>query len=128
MKIIDIQKNLLISHLGLVGINEELLDTFPVKNLIDKSDDSVCVNFSFHFTSFSKEKFLKALGPISRILEIEAKSLSKKGSSEDIFVAQVFYDSHTMHWSDRASLKFEELQGELKAFDVKISAVVSVND
>ncbi len=128
MKILDIQKNLLISHLGLVGINEELLDTFPIQNLIDKSDDQVCVAFNIHFEKVKGEVLLEVVEIVSKILEIDAKSVERKESESTTFMVQVFYDSLTMHWSDRACLKFEELANELKPLGVKVSANVSINN
>jgi len=111
-----------------VGINEELLETFPIQKLIDKSDDQVCVIFTFLFNKFSKETLIKSVEVISKILEIEPSSVERKGGEPPLFMVQVFYDSHTMHWSDRASLKLEELQVALLPFDIRVSANVSINN
>ena len=128
MKILDIQKNLLISHLGLVGINEELLETFPVQKLIDKSDDQVCVAFKIHFQELKTEVLLKVIEATSKVLEIEARSVERKGADSNTFMVQVFYDSLKMHWSDKAPLKYEELSKALSSFDVKVSVDVSMNN
>lgn len=111
-----------------MGINEELLETFPIQKLIDKSDDQVCVIFTFLFNKFSKETLIKSVEVMSKILEIEPSSVERKGGEPPQFMAQVFLDSHTMHWSDRASLKYEQLQKALLSFDIRVSANVSINN
>ncbi|WP_372652097.1 hypothetical protein [Halobacteriovorax sp.] len=126
MKILDIQKNLLISHLGLIGINEELLDTFPVKKLIEKSDDDVCIVFTIHFKSLEAEVLLNSVELMAKILKIEAKSVEKSG--QDSLSIPVYYDSLKMHWSDKAKLHFEELSSRLVSYNVKISTNVSINN
>lgn len=126
MKILDIQKNLLISHLGLVGINEELLDTFPLKKLIEKSDEQVCVVFKIHFESLNSDILLNSVEVMTKVLEIEARSVEKKG--RDSLSVEVFYDSLKMHWSEKAKEHFEELSSKLVAYNVKISTNVSINN
>jgi len=126
LKILDIKKKLLLSHLGLVGINEELLDTFPVKNLVEKSDDQVCLTYIIHFPDSNPDNLLKSIEIISKVLHVDKRSIEKPNKST--LSIQVFYDSLLLHWSDKAKEHFDELATKLMSYKVKISTSVSTND
>ena len=71
MKTYDIQKHLLTLHLGLKGINSDLLETFPLDNLLTKSDTDVCVTYVFNMSDDLFETFDRLTPETCKILRIE---------------------------------------------------------
>ncbi|WP_127713978.1 hypothetical protein [Halobacteriovorax sp. HLS] len=124
----NIQKQLLTTHLGLEGISDELLDTFPVQNLLEKSDSNVCVTYGFHLDESDEEEFLKALKSICKILKVEASSFEKKFGDLVCHEVAVFYSSDNLHWSDEATIHVEKILAAITHVDIKLSFDVSINN
>ncbi len=115
-------------HLGLKGVSEELLETFPVDNLVEKSDSDTCVVFYFSHSQDVKADFVSLRPVIAKILHVELDSveLSKKDDCE--LEAHIFYNSHSTHWSEHADADFDELCSALYPYHVKINLNVSINN
>jgi hypothetical protein len=125
----NIQKHLLTLHLGLRGVNTELLDTFPTQNLVDKSDSDVCVTYRFILSNDNLEKeFNEAVPKICSLLDVEKKSFEKVKETQDAFELPVFYTSLNMHWSDQATLDFESLTSLLSPVGIRMSLKVSISN
>lgn len=125
MKTFNIQKHLLTLHLGLKGINKDLLDTFPLDNLLVKSDSDVCVTYNFSMSAELYEKFDRMVPEICNILKIDHKSIEK---IEENFEVEVFYNSEKIHWSDLATVHFETLLQLLIPLGIKITVNVSISN
>lgn len=128
MKKINIQKHLLILHLGLRGISEDLLETFPVDNLIDKSDSDACVVFYFSYGEKAEIEPQELKNHIAKILHVDIESIEKSAKEDCDYETHVFYNSHSLHWSETASDNFETLCKVLNPFDVRISLNASLNN
>jgi hypothetical protein len=125
LKTFNIQKHLLTLHLGLKGISKDLLDSFPLDNLLIKSDSDVCVTYVFNMDDELLETFDKLAPDICNTLKVEKSSIEKSG---DGFTVEVFYNSEKLHWSDLATVHFETLLQIMTPLGIKISVNVSINN
>ena len=125
LKTFNIQKHLLTLHLGLKGVNKDLLDTFPLDNLLVKSDNDVCMTYKFSFEEKLTEKFDSLVPDICKTLTIEKSSIEKVDS---LFEVEVFYSSEKLHWSDLATVHYERLLQLLTRSGIRILVNVSINN
>lgn len=126
----NIQKHLLTLHLGLRGVDTELLDTFPTKSLLEKSDTDVCVSYRFIVAIDALSAFNDTKAEVCSLLSVEASSFEKiDENAQNISISlPVFYSSVQLHWSDQATLDFESLTRIMSPHGIRISLNVSISN